>query len=188
MNFLIWRISTPGRDHNIISHKMQRALFIGRFQPFHLGHLSVIKKAIKEVDQLIIGIGSAEENYLPENPFTAGERFEMIDAALEDAGINPKKYRIIPVRNVNNYALWCDHVDILVPKYEKVYTGSKIVKRLFKKQGKHEIVDVKKELNICSTKVREEMKNSGKWKKMVPKKVAELIDKWQGTERLKKIL
>ena len=61
------------------------ALFIGRFQPFHEGHLSVVKRALRDNDFLLIGIGSAEEDYLPDNPFTAGERWEMIRAALDEA-------------------------------------------------------------------------------------------------------
>ncbi|MEM0023032.1 MAG: adenylyltransferase/cytidyltransferase family protein, partial [Archaeoglobaceae archaeon] len=48
-----------------------RALFIGRFQPYHLGHHEVVKKILEEVDELIIGIGSAQESHSLENPFTA---------------------------------------------------------------------------------------------------------------------
>src|SRR3970040_1541422 len=51
-----------------------RALWIGRFQPFHLGHLSMAKRILAEVDELVIGIGSAQYSHTPENPFTAGER------------------------------------------------------------------------------------------------------------------
>jgi len=36
-----------------------RAFYIGRFQPYHLGHHAVIQKIAKEVDEIVIGIGSA---------------------------------------------------------------------------------------------------------------------------------
>ena len=108
-----------------------RALYVGRFQPFHLGHLDAIKSILKEVDRVLIMIGSAEYNYLPENPFTAGERFEMIEAALTEAGISQKKFVIIPVRNIENYDLWVRHLAIYLPKFDVVYTGSTIVKKLF---------------------------------------------------------
>lgn len=36
---------------------MTRGLFVGRFQPFHLGHLHVIKELLEKVDELIIAIG-----------------------------------------------------------------------------------------------------------------------------------
>ncbi|MBP1357507.1 MAG: adenylyltransferase/cytidyltransferase family protein, partial [Sulfolobus sp.] len=42
---------------------MFRGLYPGRFQPFHLGHLSVIKWALERVNELIILIGSAQESH-----------------------------------------------------------------------------------------------------------------------------
>ena len=55
-----------------------RGLLIGRFQPFHGGHLEVVRKirTDRPAASLLIGIGSAEESYTWENPFTAGERIE----------------------------------------------------------------------------------------------------------------
>ncbi|MEM3766696.1 MAG: adenylyltransferase/cytidyltransferase family protein, partial [Candidatus Bathyarchaeia archaeon] len=32
----------------------KRGLFVGRFQPFHKGHLHVIKEILSEVDELVI--------------------------------------------------------------------------------------------------------------------------------------
>ncbi len=59
-----------------------RGLLIGRFQPFHKGHLYVIGKIAEEVDEIIIGIGSAQKSHCLDNPFTAGERLMMIKKAL----------------------------------------------------------------------------------------------------------
>ena len=168
------------------------ALFIGRFQPFHLGHLSVIKKAITENDRLFIGIGSAEQNFRPANPFTAGERFQMIEAALDEAKIPRGKYEIFPVRNIDNYALWTRHVEIFLPPFQKIYTGSETVKNLYENENNnrknpYEIVDVNKELKISSTQIRELMISSGKWEILVPPAVAEFINKLGGPARLKAI-
>ena len=74
---------------------MKRGLFIGRFQPFHLGHLSDIKNAFKEVDELAIGIGSSNEKHTKENPFTVEERTEMIDSVLPNNGIS--NYTVFPM-------------------------------------------------------------------------------------------
>ena len=57
---------------------VNRGLYVGRFQPFHLGHLGAIKEVLKEVDELAIVIGSAQYSHNPSNPFTAGERLVMI--------------------------------------------------------------------------------------------------------------
>ena len=61
---------------------MKRGFYIGRFQPYHNGHQSVLEHIAREVDEIVIGIGSAQLSHLPDNPFTAGERVLMITRAL----------------------------------------------------------------------------------------------------------
>jgi nicotinamide-nucleotide adenylyltransferase len=72
-----------------------KALLIGRFQPFHKGHLQVIKKILGEVDSLIIVIGSSQHKNNLENPLSADEREEMIKRVLEQEGL--KNYAIFQV-------------------------------------------------------------------------------------------
>ncbi|MEM2966110.1 MAG: adenylyltransferase/cytidyltransferase family protein, partial [Candidatus Nitrosocaldaceae archaeon] len=59
-----------------------KGLFIGRFQPFHNGHLEAIRFALKQVEILWIVIGSAQRSHEQRNPFTAGERLSMIRDTL----------------------------------------------------------------------------------------------------------
>ena len=61
------------------------AAIIGRFQPFHLGHLELIRQIMNENDEIIILIGSSQANYTLKNPFTAGERVWMIRDSLIDS-------------------------------------------------------------------------------------------------------
>lgn len=49
-------------------------LLIGRFQPFHLGHLEAILFGLSKVENLWIGIGSSNKSHEMKNPFTADER------------------------------------------------------------------------------------------------------------------
>jgi len=51
-----------------------RGLLVGRMQPVHLGHLQVIRRILDEVDEVIIGVGSAQLSHTIKDPFTAGER------------------------------------------------------------------------------------------------------------------
>jgi nicotinamide-nucleotide adenylyltransferase len=169
------------------------ALFIGRFQPFHLGHLAVIKKAVSENDRLFIGIGSSEANFQEENPFTCSERFRMIEAALDEAKIDRRKYEIVTIRNIDNSALWVQHLALYIPPFEKVYTGSDIVRHLFESHNKAakkiykiiDVKDIKKKFEISGTGVRDLMLKNKKWEKFVPKSTALLIKKLGGVERLK---
>lgn len=172
---------------------MQSALFVGRFQPFHKGHLDVVQQILKENERVIIAIGSAEKNYLSDNPLTAGERFQLIEESLKAAKIPAEKYCIIPVRNVNNYALWVNHLNIYIPPYDKVYTGSKIVKACYEgkyyrphEEGKNgpKMVELKRILPISATKVRMAILKNKKWQTLVPPAVAKLLEKWHIHKRL----
>ncbi|MHA1450429.1 MAG: adenylyltransferase/cytidyltransferase family protein, partial [Candidatus Hodarchaeales archaeon] len=52
-----------------------RALFLGRFNPFHLGHLAAIEyiRKDKDVQEVVIGIGSSDKSFSLIHPFSAGE-------------------------------------------------------------------------------------------------------------------
>ncbi|MBP9770837.1 nicotinamide-nucleotide adenylyltransferase [Candidatus Gracilibacteria bacterium] len=167
---------------------MQSALFIGRFQPFHLGHLDVVKKIIEKHERVIIAIGSAEKNFLPLDPLTSGERFQIIEESLREAKIPAEKYCIIPVVNLNNYALWVNHINTFLPPYTHVFTGSKLVKACFKKtKNGPEIFQLKRELKISATLVRESIMKGKKWEKLVPPACAKLLKTWNIKDRLNDI-
>lgn len=57
---------------------MDYSVFIGRFQPFHLGHKLIIDEALKVSDYVIILLGSAGSAPNTRNPFSVKERIEMI--------------------------------------------------------------------------------------------------------------
>ena len=90
----------------------RHSLVIGRFQPLHLGHMEVILKCAEESEHLTIGIGSAQYSHQPENPFTAGERYMMIEESLKEAGI--ENYSIVPVEDLNRYSIWVSHVRLRI--------------------------------------------------------------------------
>jgi len=173
---------------------VKTGLFVGRFQPFHLGHLDIVKKILAENERIIIAIGSAEKNYVPENPLTAGERVLVIDETLKAARVNPARYTIIPVRNIDNYALWVDHLNLYVPPYNTIYTGSNIVKACYEATaGKHKLVQVKRVRPVSGTALRNSMlkdpkdKSSRDWEKLVHPRTAELLKKMDLPLRLRQI-
>lgn len=76
-------------------------IILGRFQPFHKGHLEYLLQAYDQVNKLIVGIvtpGDEPTEYEPQdqsrfgeenNPFSYAERVRMIDRALEEIGMLP---------------------------------------------------------------------------------------------------
>lgn len=65
--------------------KYNYAVFIGRFQPLHNGHLENINNALKIADKVLILVGSAYAARNIRNPFTFDERRKMI---LNSFGFN----------------------------------------------------------------------------------------------------
>lgn len=168
------------------------ALFIGRFQPLHLGHLDALNQVFAKEDYVIIGIGSTEDDYVPGNPFTAGERYQMIEAAtlgqkLGGKIITRENFDILPARNIHHYSLWVKHIESLFPPFGKVYTGSPIVSRLFKESGGHEVIPIKKSRHISATEIRQKMQRGEQWEPFVPRPVVKLIKKWGASERIRDI-
>ncbi|MGV1754749.1 adenylyltransferase/cytidyltransferase family protein [Agrobacterium sp. CG674] len=53
-------------------------IYIGRFQPLHIGHEQIIRGALEKVETLILIVGSSHIARNPHNPFSYEERAEML--------------------------------------------------------------------------------------------------------------
>ena len=162
-----------------------KGLYTGRFQPFHLGHLSAVKQALSETDFLYICVGSAQYDHEPKNPFTFKERAEMIRLSLEDSGISDKRYQILPLPDIHDNDKWPAYVLNTAPDFSIVFVGDDgIVKELFEKHTKIPVKIVKKEIPVCATDIRNEIKNNGDWKKYLTHSTAEYLNKMNAAERI----
>jgi len=164
---------------------VKRGIFVGRFQPFHNGHLAVIKNILGEVDELVIVIGSAQYSHRIDNPFTTGERLTMIHNALEEAEIPSERCWIVPVRDVHVHMLWVTEVVGYTPKFDVVYGNEPLTRRLFSEAGfKVKSVPYEKREIYSATEIRERMLKGKNWEELVPKSVAEFIKEIDGVQRL----
>jgi nicotinamide-nucleotide adenylyltransferase len=134
--------------------------FIGRFQPFHNGHLSAVKQILAEHDSILIIIGSADQAGTFDNPFSFLEREEMINKVLKTEGISSEKYCIVALDDINNDGKWVDYLIEKVPSFNCVYTGSKKVKELFLKNGKKKVCDLVMLDGVSGTLVRDKMRKN----------------------------
>ncbi|RLG13531.1 MAG: hypothetical protein DRN71_04640 [Candidatus Nanohalarchaeota archaeon] len=154
---------------------MTQAIFIGRFQPFHKGHLKAVTDILKENDTIIICIGSAQEARTEQNPLSYRQRKEMITYAINDANIKAKRHKIIALTDINNDDLWVGHVEKHCPIFDIVYTGNPHVKKLFKRSG-YKVKDIPIYKDINSSKIRTKILQDMEWKKYIPNAVAYYLD------------
>ena len=111
------------------------ALFIGRFQPLHNGHLHALADIFSRETSVIIAVGSSDKSRSFENPLNFEERREMIFLALIEMGIERDRYVVVAVPDIEDSSLWVSHVRNLVGDFKRIYTGSSIVKSLFEDAG-----------------------------------------------------
>jgi bifunctional NMN adenylyltransferase/nudix hydrolase len=101
--------------------KYDIAVFIGRFQPFHIGHMKVIERALAVAENVLILIGSIDTPRSYRNPFTYDERVDMIAdtfqvyrGRMQFTGIQDYTY---------NDTLWIEQVQYAVEDYSKLFLG-----------------------------------------------------------------
>jgi nicotinamide-nucleotide adenylyltransferase len=164
----------------------KRGLYVGRFQPFHLGHLDAIRDVLKEVDELVVVIGSAQYSHRSTNPFTSGERLVMIRRAFEEAKVDCSKIWIVPVPDVHLHMLWVSAIEGYTPKFTVLYSNEALTRRLFIESG-YTVKSLKlfERKLYMSTIVREKMITGESWREFVPRSVADFIDEIDGVNRLR---
>src|SRR2546425_9446556 len=163
---------------------MTTGLYVGRFQPFHLGHLEAIRQILGQVDDLVIVVGSAQHSHTLENPFTAGERITTIRLALQEANISPGKYVIVPLPDWDIHKVWVAHLLSQTPAFQVAYTNETLTGRLLKEAGiKVEHIPFYHRDKFTATEVRRRLLAGENWEELVPKSVAKYLRQIGGGER-----
>ena len=164
---------------------MKRGFYIGRFQPYHNGHQSVLEHIAGNVDEIIIGVGSAQLSHQIDNPFTAGERVLMITRSLAKLDC---PFYVIPIEDIQRNALWVAHVRSMTPPFDICYSSNPLVVRLFGEAGINVQSPAMYERETLSgTEIRRRMLNNEPWKKLVPTPVVQVLKEIDGPGRLRQI-
>ena len=162
-------------------------LLIGRFQPFHKGHLEAVHIALSKVDNLWIGIGISNKSYEKRNPFTADERKELILSSLDSKTLERIKIFFVP--DTGDHEKWTYHVDSIIPPYEMVFSNDDFTITLYKKRGKtvFEVPLLRRDA-ISGTNIREMIASGKDWSDLVPEGTKQVLLKIDAKNRLLKIL
>jgi nicotinamide-nucleotide adenylyltransferase len=162
-----------------------RGFLVGRFQPFHNGHEQLVREIAGEVDELIVGIGSADASHTVRNPFTAGERTVMISKVLADI---PVQTYVVPLEDIERNAVWVSHVESMCPPFDVVFSNNPLVIQLFR-EANYEVRDSQMidRGRLRGTRIRERIVDGEPWQDRVPEPVAGAIAEIEGVERLRRI-
>ena len=165
-----------------------RGLLVGRFQPLHNGHLAAVKAILggHPKPTLLLVVGSAEESHTPLNPFTAGERLEMVRRTLQEERI--EGVEVYPVPDVRRHAIWVAHLESYLPPFEVVYTNNPLTRLLFE-QAKYrvespELVDRER---FEGRHVRDELLAGRPVEALVPPAVLDYLGEIDGSGRIRQI-
>ena len=158
-------------------------LLIGRFQPFHLGHLEALQFALSKVDKLWLGLGSSNKPMEKNNPFSVEERQQMILSSIEDSIKN--KISIYPIPDLDNHVKWIENIDTIVPDYEIVFSNDPMTEHLYSKRNVDVItIPFLKRDQLSGTRLRELIKSDHKWDDLVPEGTKILLQNFDAKNRL----
>ena len=161
-------------------------LLIGRFQPFHLGHLEAVNFALNKVENLWIGIGSSNKYNEKKNPFSADERRKMITLSIDDSIIT--RIKIFDIPDVGDHEKWTYSIDKIVPEYNQVFSNDEFTKTLFEKREMNVVPVVLKDRGKFSgTNIRELIADDKNWQDLVPQGTRKVLDNLNVKERLKNL-
>ena len=132
--------------------------FLGRFQPFHLGHHHVLENH----DELAIVIGSIDESGTEENPLNLEQRKNLIKAchpALE----------ILELEDVESDEEWAENLEKL--GLDKIITGNEEAEKIIHEQTDLEVErpEMHEEKIYSGTEVRRRIKSGEEWRYLTPK-------------------
>ena len=161
-------------------------LLIGRFQPFHLGHLDAVLFGLARTENLFICIGSSNKSNERKNPFSAEERREMILTSIEPSIAD--RIKIFDVPDVGDHEKWTFEIDKTVPKYDIVFTNDEFTRTLFEKREISVIsVILKDREKFSGTNIRNLIAYDRNWRDLVPQGTRNVLDSINAKERLKNL-
>ncbi len=161
-------------------------LLIGRFQPFHLGHLEAFQFALSKVDKLWVGLGSSNKPAQKNNPFSAEERKEMILISIDDS--MKEKISIYFIPDLENHIKWIEKIDTIVPNFDIVFSNDELTKHLYSTRSVQvtSIPFLKRDV-LSGTKIRDLIISDQEWDNLVPEGTKNFLINISAKERLKNL-
>ena len=162
------------------------ALFIGRFQPFHEGHLYSLNKCLELADRVIVGIGSSQESGTENNPWDYETRKKMIEKVMREPSLEGSSLQIVAIPDVHDDKKWGDLIKEIIEQagqqpYQVVGVGNnEWTNRIFRTIN-IEVYEtgLYKRDELEGIKIRTLMRaGDDSWKSRVPKSVVKFLEEY----------
>lgn len=153
----------------------KHGLIYGRFQPFHNGHLYLLREALKKISSVTIGIGSSNIHD-KDNPFTFKAREEMLEKVILFEDITQRVTSIVALPDIPDDDMWLNQTLEKIGKIDVVVGNNKWTNDIFENVG----IDVMrvpflKRYILEGLKIRELLNADGVWQKRVPPYLVNII-------------
>jgi len=173
------------------------AAVTGRFQPFHVAHLELVQIALASFDRVVIGItnpdpqsrrehpDSGHRHLAAANPFTYYQRYRMIGAAIDRAGVQQRVD--IVAFPLETPEVWEHYIPLTAVQFVRVYTPWEVAKVDRLRAGGYRVEEVAHEIAqpLRSTDIRKALgiaigaptanTDDMQWRELVPPGVAEVL-------------
>ena len=174
----------------------------GRFQPFHNDHLKYLLAGFEKVDFMYIGLTNPDPTHTIEdstdlqrsqsaaNPCTYYERLLMVQNSLYDAGIDLRKFCIVPFP-INLNSLWRYYAPQDATYFLTIYDewGEKKLK-MFTEKGLKTFILWKEsieEKGLTGSEIRKNISLDKPWKQLVPNATYEIIKTFKIDNRIREL-
>lgn len=152
--------------------KTGSAVFIGRFQPLHRGHLYALKCVFRKHGKFLVIVGSAQKSGA-RNPFSVQVRRRMLRAVLRE---NKMCAGVRILKDYRSNAAWVREFGKLAGDAKTIYSNNSLVKKLCREAG-YKVVPIPfyKRYKYYATLIRRRMRRGKSWRQLVPKEVLKII-------------
>ena len=181
--------------------RVKRIAITGRFQPFHLDHLKLVRHGLGSSEFVVIGItnpdrrslrpvaSSAHRHRPNANPFTFWERLEIITAALLAEGVASHRFRVVPFP-LDEPEVWFDYIPQDMTQLVRVFSPWENDKVTLLRDGGYAVdsIDGDPSARISASTVRSAMAAGEPWQHWLPPAVAQRLEEIGADELARRCL
>lgn len=156
--------------------RYKKGLVIGRFQPFHKGHLFLINKSLEIADTIVLAIGSAQKSD-EKNPFGLEARKKMLAEVVKNESLASKVLGIVPLYDNPSDDLWFKDLISKVSDFDVTIGNNPWNNGIIEKEGIPVVtVGLYNREELEAAKIRSLMQENKPWESRVPGYLVKLIE------------